>query len=30
MSEQHMFHDWMAHPEDAPDNWDPVTKALDD
>lgn len=30
MSEQHMFHDWMAHPEDAPDNWDPVTKDLDD
>lgn len=30
MSEQHMFHDWMAHPEDAPDNWNPVTKALDD
>ena len=30
MREQHMFHYWMAHPEDAPDNWDPVTKALDD
>ena len=30
MSEQHMFHVWMAHPEDAPDNWNPVTKALDD
>ena len=30
MSEQQLFHDWMAHPEDAPDNWDPVTKALDD
>ena len=30
MGEQHLFHDWMAHPEDAPDNWNPVTKALDD
>ena len=30
MSEQHMFYVWMAHPEDAPDNWNPVTKALDD
>ena len=30
MGEQHMFHDWMAHPENAPDNWNPVTKALDD
>ena len=30
LSDQHMFHDWMAHPEDAPDNWDPVTKDLDD
>ena len=30
MGEQHLFHDWMAHPENAPDNWNPVTKALDD
>ena len=30
MGEQQLFHDWMAHPEDAPDNWNPVTKALDD
>ena len=30
LSDQHMFHDWMAHPENAPDNWNPVTKALDD
>ena len=29
MGEQHMFHYWMAHPEDAPDNWNPVTKQLD-
>ena len=30
MREQHMFHYWIEHPEDAPDNWDPVTKDLDD
>ena len=29
LSEQHLFHDWMEHPEDAPDNWNPVTKQLD-
>ena len=30
LSEQQMFRYWTAHPEDAPDNWDPVTKDLDD
>ena len=30
MSEQHMLRYWIEHPEDAPDNWNPVTKELDD
>ena len=30
LSECRMFQYWTAHPEEAPENWDPVTKQMDD
>lgn len=30
LGECRMFRYWTAHPEEAPENWDPVTKQMDD